>query len=170
MSRCLPAYRHRADYLGYADHYSPIVACGGMSAGENVQTWDVRAGATIKANWDSWDWGHRGKYPITAGLYQADAQAPSWSTWLPAQAVSHVGHCSSLNISLTRHHADSQVGVMASTLLVFNGSRSLKPAGTVRSLLPKPSLGPTAGLSTSRVSSLLGRFLLLSRVFLCSCI
>lgn len=84
-----------------------------MSAGENVQTWDVRAGATIKANWDSWDWGHRGKYPNNACLYLADAQVPSWSTWLPAQAVSLLGYSSSMKTPLRRHHADSQVGAMA---------------------------------------------------------
>lgn len=41
-------------------------------------------------------------------------------------------------------------------LLVFSGSRSPKPAGTARSSLPRPSLVPTAGPSTSPPSSLLG--------------
>jgi len=45
---------------GWADYWSPIVACGGMSAPNSVLTWDVQAGSTITAKWDEWDWGHRG--------------------------------------------------------------------------------------------------------------
>jgi hypothetical protein len=50
---------------GFTDQYSPSVACGGWEAPtNNIETWDINAGATIRAEWDEWDWGHRGEFPF----------------------------------------------------------------------------------------------------------
>lgn len=71
--------------LGWTDHNSPSVACGGWEAPtQNIQTWDVNAGAVITAQWDEWDWGHRG--PVmeymaacpSSGCDGVDASSLQW--------------------------------------------------------------------------------------------
>lgn len=40
---------------------SAQVACGGWSAGNGVETWDLNAGSTVTARWNNWDYGHKGE-------------------------------------------------------------------------------------------------------------
>lgn len=38
----------------YTDMTLPIVACGGGSAGEGLETWPIQAGKDIAAHWFEW--------------------------------------------------------------------------------------------------------------------
>ncbi|WVW85922.1 hypothetical protein I302_107960 [Kwoniella bestiolae CBS 10118] len=48
---------------GFADYTSAIVACGGLSAGSGLETWDVNAGDSVTAHWNTWPDSHKG--PVT---------------------------------------------------------------------------------------------------------
>lgn len=39
---------------GFTDYKSTSVACGGASAGSGLDTWDVNAGDSVTAVWDTW--------------------------------------------------------------------------------------------------------------------
>ncbi|WVQ94614.1 hypothetical protein IAU59_001694 [Kwoniella sp. CBS 9459] len=45
---------------GFADYTTGIVACGGLSAGSGLETWDVNAGDSVTANWNTWPDSHKG--------------------------------------------------------------------------------------------------------------
>lgn len=51
-----------------------MIACGGLSPGEGLDTWDIKDGSSVTANWDNWIQGHRGKHIHAAG-------AMGYGTW-----------------------------------------------------------------------------------------
>ncbi|OCF43460.1 hypothetical protein I317_02760 [Kwoniella heveanensis CBS 569] len=69
---------------GFADYTTGIVACGGLSAGSGLETWDVNAGDSVTANWNTWPDSHKG--PVTeymaacpaSGCDGVDAASLQW--------------------------------------------------------------------------------------------
>ncbi|WWC71796.1 uncharacterized protein I206_105755 [Kwoniella pini CBS 10737] len=69
---------------GYADYTSATVACGGTSAGSGLETWDVNAGDSVTAHWNTWPESHKG--PVTeymaacpaSGCDGVDAASLTW--------------------------------------------------------------------------------------------
>lgn len=73
-----------SEHQGPTDYNSSIVACGGASAGTGLETWDLNAGESVTAVWDSWPEEHRG--PVTeymaacpsSGCDGVDASSLTW--------------------------------------------------------------------------------------------
>ncbi|WVF67002.1 hypothetical protein IAT40_001745 [Kwoniella sp. CBS 6097] len=69
---------------GFADYTTGIVACGGLSVGSGLETWDVNAGDSVTANWNTWPDSHKG--PVTeymaacpaSGCDGVDAASLQW--------------------------------------------------------------------------------------------
>ncbi|WWC64347.1 uncharacterized protein I303_106957 [Kwoniella dejecticola CBS 10117] len=69
---------------GFAAFTTAIVACGGLSAGSGLETWDVNAGDSVTAHWNTWPDSHKG--PVTeymaacpsSGCDGVDASSLQW--------------------------------------------------------------------------------------------
>ncbi|WRT70441.1 uncharacterized protein IL334_007439 [Kwoniella shivajii] len=69
---------------GFADYTSTIVACGGASPGSGLETWDITAGDSVTAHWNTWPDSHKG--PVTeymaacpsTGCDGVDASSLQW--------------------------------------------------------------------------------------------